>query len=264
MAVPPPHGEDGGEPAAEIADAAIAGDDDLRTRIANLERFAHRLAHELGTPLTTARGFASVMLARDDLPPQVRDGLERIERAAATAEARLQARLGEAVGEGPRPVRLRAVLRDVVSTLPEVADEAVIEVPNDVRVFGEPAVLRTIVENVVSVLAERALSGSGRAGLRVASMGGPGDAETVRFEVDAPSLTPEEERLIGDPAQAVEGSPQVPGLGRLGAASGMIAGQGGKLWLTDPTSTSGRLALLLQFPRAIDGPSAQHGGPSEG
>jgi light-regulated signal transduction histidine kinase (bacteriophytochrome) len=243
-----------------------AGDDDLRTRIANLERFAHRLTHELGTPLTIARGFATILLGRDDLTPEVRDAVVRIERATATAEARLHARLGEAVGEGPRPVRLRAVLRDVASALGGSAGAVTIEVPDELRVFGEPSVVRQIAGHLLTVLAERARDETDRTTVRVTSVDGPDDAETLRFEVDAPPLTRDEERLIGAtdrPSGAAEPAPG-PGIERLRAASRMVAGQGGKLWLSDPTSTHDRLALLVQLQRVVDGPPAAQHGPSEG
>lgn len=221
----------------------------LQARVDNLERMAARLAHELTTPLTTAHGFTSVLLGRPDLAPDVRDVLERIERATEAALAMLRSRLDEGVGERPRSVRLRALVRDAVSaTLGEEAP-AGRQLDAAARVFGDPAAMRTALELLLDALADHmAANDVDPSILAVTLTPWRPTTHVVRFAAACAVLPA---AVVVD-AQASTTRDSTTIVGRLQHAQALLGAVGGRLWLEDPTAPDGQLSVLLQLPRDVE------------
>lgn len=225
----------------------------LRARVANLERLTHRLAHELATPLTTARGFAGVLLDREGLDDTARDGLVRIERAVRTAEDMLRARVEEATDDQPRALRLRPLVRDAAVEELGVRSPVGRALPDDLRVFGDPDGMRLAVHLLLRAAAEHArLHGVDPSTVEVALGHGPADVVELRCHVAAPGL---------DDAQrsaALYGSDEEPDgvpalLRRLHVGLG---GLGGRLWLRDPDGDAATFTTVVQLPRDVGSDAA--------
>lgn len=221
----------------------------LRARVANLERMVDRLAHELTTPLTTAHGFARILLDGDQLAPQVRSSMERIERSTGSALAMLRSRLDEGVGEEPRSIRLRTLVRDVVSETLGDGATAGADLPEQARVFADAAGLRAALTLVLGALAEHATShGVAPTGLVVELVQERATGYQLRLDVAAPPLPPALRRS-GHAATA-----QVPDdsiAARLRRAEALLAPIGARLWLDHPGSGQ-RLSALLDLPRDVE------------
>lgn len=221
----------------------------LRARVANLERMVDRLAHELTTPLTTAHGFARILLDGDQLPPEVRVSMERIERSTGTALAMLRSRLDEAVGDEPRSIRLRTLVRDVVSEVLGDSATAGSDLPEDARVFADLAGLRAALSLVLGAFAEHAASHSvAPTGLVVELGQERGTGYQLRLDVAAPPLPSELRR--GGHAVAGDGPEDSIGV-RLRRAEALLAPIGARLWLDHP-GAGHQLSALLELPRDVE------------
>lgn len=222
----------------------------LRARVANLERMADRLAHELTTPLTTAHGFARILLDRRDLQDDVRSGLERIERSSGTALAMLRSRMEEGVGEAPRSVRLRTLVRDAVTAVLGDGATAGHDLPEDARVFGDLAGLRAGLGLLLGALAEHAASRSvDPTGLMIDVAQERATAYQLRLSLLGPGLSDE----ARDGAQPSPGGPRTDDVnGRLRRAEAIFGQLGARLWLDDPARSVTRLSVLLELPRDVE------------
>lgn len=209
----------------------------LRTRVANLERLTERLAHELATPLTTVQGFARILLDGEDLAPDVRNGLERIERAGSSAMRMLQHRVDEAVAVEHRSLRLRELVRDTVTTVWGEEAPAGRGLPVDARVFGDPVGIRHALVLVLQALLPPA-----------------GEADPSGLRVDLHQARPAAYQLrIEAPGGGGATSSERADL--LVAAATVLAAVGGRLWQDDPAEVAGRRSVLVELQRDVqDGP----------
>lgn len=221
----------------------------LRARVANLERMVDRLAHELTTPLSTAHGFARVLLAGDLLSRDVRGSMERIERATGTALAMLRTRLEEGIGDEPRSIRLRTLVRDVVSEVLGDTATAGSDLPEEARVFADLASLRASLTLVLGALAEHAASHSvDPTGFVVEVAQERPTGYQLRLEVAAPPLPPELRRSgLGASEEAADDSITA----RLRRAEALLAPIGARLWLDHPGARH-QLSALLELPRDVE------------
>ncbi len=205
----------------------------LRTRVANLERLTERVAHELATPLTTVQGFARILLDGNELPPEVRRGLERIERAGTSAMHLLRHRIDEATGDRPRSLRLRELVRDTVTAVWGEEAPAGRGLPPDARVFGDPVGLRQALTLVLQALLPPGDTGD-PTDLEVTMAQERGTAYQLRLDV--PSV---EEGAVGQRDQ------------RLADAGAVLARLGGRLWSDDPDEAVGRRSVLVELARDV-------------
>lgn len=225
--------------------------DRLRARVANLERMADRLAHELTTPLSTAHGFARVLLDGSAMPDDVRGGLERIERATGTALAMLRSRMDEGVGEEPRSVRLRTVVRDAVTSA--LGDHAAAgqDLPEEARVFVDPAGLHAALGLLLTALAEHAAArGVNPADLVVELAQERETSYQLRLDLHAPGLPPD---VLHAPHPAPGAAPADDVPGRLRRADALFGVLGARMWLDHPGASAQRLSLLVELPRDVAG-----------
>lgn len=223
----------------------------LRARVANLERMADRLAHEMTTPLTTTNGFSRILLEREDLPDEVRAGLERIERASGTALAMLRSRMEEGVGDAPRSVRLRTLVRDAVTEALGDGADAGRDLPEDARVFADLAGLRAAFGLLLMALAEHAASRSvDPTAMTIEIAQERATAYQLRVGLDGPGLPAD----VRDGHQPTPGEPlAVDVAGRLRRAEALFGQLGARLWLDDPGRSPQRLSALLELPRDVEG-----------
>lgn len=214
----------------------MTGEDDelarLRTRVANLERMAERLAHELATPLTTAQGFAQILLDDDGLSAEVRDGLKRVERASRQALQLLQHRVDEGIGDGLRSMRLRELVRDAVTSVLGVAATAGRALPAEARVFGDPVGMRRALVLVLEAM------------VPADGMSAPDEVEVVLAQERASAL---QLRITRGERDASEDDLDV----RLAEAASVLAGLGGRLWIDHPGAAAGRRAVLVELQRDV-------------
>lgn len=220
----------------------------LRARVANLERMADRLAHELTTPLSTAHGFAQVLLDGDP-PDSVRPGLERIERSTAAALAMLRSRLDEGVGEQPRSIRLRAVVRDAATGALGAETTAGADLPADARVFADPAGLHAALGLLLSAVAEHAAAcGVDPSGLTIELTQTRPTSYQLRLDLLGAGLP----RAVVTAARPRAGAgPDDDVAGRLRRAEALLAVLGARMWLDHPGATAQRLSILLELPRDV-------------
>ncbi len=206
----------------------------LRTRVANLERMAERLAHELATPLTTAHGFARVLLDGAGLSPEARDGLERIERASRAALQLLEHRVDEAVDEGLRSMRLRALVRDAVTAVLGEAATAGRALPADAHVFGDPVRMRRALVLVLQAM------------LPPGAASAPDDVEVV-LEQERPAAY-----LLRCEVRRLDDGSQDDLEERLTEARRLLRQVGGRLWAEDLDLEAGRRTVLVELQRPVD------------
>lgn len=205
----------------------------LRTRIANLERLTERLAHELATPLTTVQIFARILLDGEGLSSEVRQGLERIERAGTTAMELLQHRVAEAPGEQPRSLRLRELVRDAVTGVWGEDAPGGRDLPEDARVFGDPVGIRHALGLVLQAL------------LPPDGVRGVDDLEVTLARVRPAAY---QLRLA---VPRLEDAGVAERDARLVTAGAVLAGLGGRLWDDDGDRTAGGRSILVELQRDV-------------
>jgi two-component system, OmpR family, sensor kinase len=133
----------------------------LEEAMAHLRRFTADAAHELRTPIAALRAHLEVALGRARSVEAYREGLldalEQTERLGRLAEDLLTLSDVESGGAGRRlstePVRLDALVREVVDALAPVAEEQgrsfTAAADDAVRVAGAPALLKRVILNLV-------------------------------------------------------------------------------------------------------------------
>jgi signal transduction histidine kinase len=123
-----------------------------------LVSLVHSVSHDMRAPLRAADGFSRVLLTRhaSELDPQALDYLQRIRAATALMGSHIDAltRLARVSTAELRAARvdLAAVARSAVDDLRDGEPERQVDVriADGLEVEGDPALLRTLVQNLVS------------------------------------------------------------------------------------------------------------------
>jgi signal transduction histidine kinase len=123
-----------------------------------LVSLVHSVSHDLRAPLRAADGFSRVLLTRHaaELDPQALDYLQRIRAATALMGSHIDAlsRLARVATVELRPQRvdLATVARSMLDDLRDGEPERQVEVrvADALEVEGDPALLRTLVQNLVA------------------------------------------------------------------------------------------------------------------
>lgn len=219
----------------------------LRARVANLERFVGRLTHELGTPLATARGFASLLADRGNWDDATADLLARVNRAVGRAERTLRVLSSGALHPDLAPTGVHGTVREALQRL-----DAGVHVDDDLAgaddasttAFVVASTLTEAVETLTRALVARCPVSQRQ--LRVEGVDGAADAVSVRVTVPAPAFTAEEREAIVDAADDTQPSELV----ELRRAADLVAASGGRIWFEDVPGEVGTSTALLAVPRA--------------
>jgi signal transduction histidine kinase len=202
-------------------------------RLAAIGVLVSGVAHELNNPLQAILGFAELLQMRDDLPPQIRNELELIQKESTRASGIIRnlSRFGRQQTSEPTPVRLRDVVASVIelrqrkleesNILFDVQDEA--EQPVN-AVFTE---LQQVVLNFV-INAEQAVMHSmlpRRIIIRTEDVG-----DRARFEIrdSGPGVPREHEAKLFQPFFTTKAVGEGTGLG-LSVSYGIIESHGGTI-----------------------------------
>jgi signal transduction histidine kinase len=132
-----------------------ARSESLQQELVNL---VHAVSHDLRAPLRAADGFSRALLTRHaaSLDPQALDYLQRIRAAAALMGSHIDAltRLARVATAELRQqkVDLAAIARITMDDLREEAPErqVAVQIEERLEVEGDPALLRTLVQNLLS------------------------------------------------------------------------------------------------------------------
>jgi hypothetical protein len=216
----------------------------LRRRVDDLERFTRRVAHELATPLTSAAGFARLLLERGGHDAETTDGLRRIARSTTTASELVARRLSATVGDPPDHLALRPVVEEAVAATFDRDTDVVIDVVPQLVVFGPPRELREAVGllvRAVATLLTGPRDGPASVRLQAATLGPDVVTVTCVAGTVAP-LEPDAGLTSDDPLLE-------PALAVLRQLQGVLQGLGGRLWVPAPAAPSDRFSLLVQLPR---------------
>lgn len=132
----------------------------MKLQLANseLEAFSYSVSHDLRAPLATVSGFAQLLEADSTLQrnPRLQRFVTRISEAAERMKTLINELLklsqmtrGELQCEA---VNLSEIARAAFDALDESfgAYQGIIEIENDVRAFGDPALLRIVLDNLLS------------------------------------------------------------------------------------------------------------------
>lgn len=163
-------------------------------KLAALGRMIAGVAHELNNPLTVLRGFAQLLLGRQDLPSELRPNLERMEREAERASHIVQNLLRFARHEKPQrqPVDINRLLGDALGLreydlrLNNIALEKQLaaDLPSTA---GDPMLLQQVFLNIISNAYDAMKEAAGRGTLRVSTRM-DGDRIRIDFEDDGPGI----------------------------------------------------------------------------
>lgn len=216
----------------------------LRRRVADLERFTRRVAHELATPLTSASGFARLLLDRGGHDAETTDGLQRIARATSQAAELVRSHLDGAVDAAPQHVGLRRLLRAAADPTFGRAAAVGDDVPHDLVVFGPPGALREAAALLVRAAATRLVeqdADTELVQLSAVPLGPDVVAVTCVVQVPAPLVDPTGLRTEIEADQPV--------LAVLRQLQVVLQGLGGRLWTPAPAAPPDHFSFLVQLPR---------------
>ncbi|MDI7278284.1 MAG: GAF domain-containing sensor histidine kinase, partial [Anaerolineae bacterium] len=176
-------------------------------KMASLGRIVAGVAHELNNPLAIISGYAQMLLA-DDVPPALRDGLERIDRGARRAAQVVRELLAFARQQpiAPTEIQVASLVREVLDRAEPAITTAGVEVELRIEdglppILGDrlqlARVLGELVEGALRAIASRpgagklTISATYRDGVSLAiSDDGPGIAPGMLDKVFEPFATP--------------------------------------------------------------------------
>jgi signal transduction histidine kinase len=131
---------------------------ELSQAVQELERFSYTVSHDLNTPLNAIAGFAQILRedAGPSLSPEHRSNLDRILAATTRMSALIKSLLTIAITQHVMPhkteVDLSRLAEDVATELRSAGQAygATISIQPGLRLFGDPSLLRLVVQNILS------------------------------------------------------------------------------------------------------------------
>jgi two-component system NtrC family sensor kinase len=224
-------------------------------RLASVGTLVGGVAHELNNPLTSIKGFSSLMLM-DERSEEDREGLETILREAdrmarIVADLRRLARETQDVETPLAPVDVNEVVEHVLKLRGYSLATHNIEVVRDLQpdlgpVMGDRSRLEQVVLNLV-VNAEQAMAGTaGRGTLGLRTKSGP-RAVSLCVEDTGPGIPREHQERIFDAFWSTKAPGEGTGLG-LSLVHGIIQDLGGEIHVSSEPGKGACFTVVL--PRA--------------
>ncbi|MEW6321160.1 MAG: HAMP domain-containing sensor histidine kinase [Acidobacteriota bacterium] len=212
--------------------------------------FVSGLAHELNNPLQVVAGTVELLLARQDLPPDVVTKLERVAAQTTRASQTIMEVLGFVRDRTPAPVKadLRGLVDQAIALRRYPMNRAGIQVTLEAPDAGaatlvvKPADVLQILINLI-MNAEAALAGQ-KGGTIAITVTVDGRVARLRVADNGPGIAPEVGDRLFDPYVTRHGLDSAGGLG-LPASRALAARYGGRL-THEPSDTGA--AFVLELP----------------
>ena len=237
----------------------------LRSRLRQAEKLSalgelvSGVAHELNNPLTVIRGYAQLLLGREDAVGASRE-LQAITEHAERAAHIVQELLTFARERPParQPVDLNAVLQSVLDLREREMAAAGIRVvrrlaPGLPRLQGDPYQLQQVFLNILTN-AEQALAETGHEGLIEVSTSLTDDGQVVATIRDnGPGIPAAVADRIFDPFFTTKADRQGTGLG-LSICYGIVNAHGGRIWADSIEGQGAAFSVVLPV-TTVEAPS---------
>ena len=224
-----------------------------KERLAALGQISGTIAHELGNPLNTMSGHVQ-LLARDPAsPPEVRAGLEIVDREVKRMTAIIRRFLDSARALAPIPeeVDMAALLDEAVTLSVPVEARERIEVHREVdpaaaRVRADPGLLRHVLGNLISNAVDAMPTG----GTLTVRAGRLGEAVTVEVEDTGVGIDEADRRRLFEPLFTTKPRGKGTGLG-LSISREIASALKGRIEVESEPGRGSR--FTLSFPEAAAG-----------
>lgn len=251
--------EIGGEPAYQFVLKELTERFQLEQQIRQAEKLSalgqmiSGVAHELNNPLAIIKGRLDLVLDRDDLPPGLRNDLEKVAREGNRA-AKLVGNFLSFARETP-PEHTSVQLNALVESVVELRHFDSLVAQSTIKLDLAPALppIKADADQVQQVLANlisnslHAILAVGRPGQIVIRTRSTGTLTTLRIEDNGPGVPVDFQSKIFEPFFTTKETGAGTGLG-LSIAHGIMCEHGGRILYS--ASELGGAAFTLEFPRA--------------
>jgi PAS domain S-box-containing protein len=245
--------------ATDITDQKRA-QEELTQALVFREQMMGVLGHDLRNPLSAVRALASLLLRREDLPENVREGLAEIGRAGqrmlemiGTLLDFTGSRSNGGLPIAPVPTDLHEVCRAVVDELLAAEPGRTIELDleGDGRGTWDPARMAQVVSNLVA----NALEHGAKDGAVRVSVGGDEEEAVLEVHNEGPAIAPELMAVMFEPfcrGSVLRDASHFRGLGLgLYIVSQVVSAHGGASIAVDSTAERGT-TFTVRLPRASE------------
>lgn len=190
---------------AEVRSAMLQGEQALRKEAAQKNDLVTYLAHDLKTPLTSVIGYLSLLDEAPDMPPEQKGKYTRIALDKACRLEGLVNEFFEITRYNLQQIKLEKEQIDLYYLLVQLMDEfypilsekgntAVLEAEESLTVWGDPAKLARVFNNILKNAAAYSFPGSE---ICIAAVERSGSV-SVSFSNHGPEIPPEKLSLIFD------------------------------------------------------------------
>ncbi len=224
-------------------------------RLATIGKLAAGVAHELNEPLGSILGFAQLVGSQPDLPGQVAQDIQKIEKASLYAREVIRKLMLFARQTSPtkRPTGLNQVIEDGVSLLCTRASERDIEVETRLaadlpEMTVDPGQLVQVVVNLVV----NAIQAMPDGGTLVVTSGRTADHIVLTVSDTGKGMAPEVMDRIFDPFFTTKDVGEGTGLG-LSVVHGIVNAHGGRIEVQSEVDGGSRFSVHLPIGGTSDG-----------